>query len=162
MSINIQLDGCSTGASYCGPVELVAADREGPSVVCLHADVHHTSHFVTRLSRGRASRMLSRYTLCQSLHHPHSRYRVTGIIWTRGHCRQLRHKAVCRSEGWRTKRSSDYVKLSTVCCCWLRPGVPHTLIHQGWISGCLKGRSKGPQKRTTKTSKDLKKSVQKH
>ena len=102
-------------------------------------------------------RMLSRYkvecyncyTLCQSLHHPSSRYRVTGIIWTRGHCRQLRHKAVCRSEGWRTKRSSDYVKLSTVCCCcWLRPGLPHALIHQGWISGCLKERSKGPQKRT--------------
>ena len=44
MTINIQLDGCSTGASYCGPVELVAADR-GP--VCLLMFItHHT------LSRG--------------------------------------------------------------------------------------------------------------
>ena len=70
----------------------------------------------------------------------------------------LRHK---ECKGWRTKRSSDYVKLSTVCC-WLRPGVLHSLIHLGWISGCWEKRSKGPQKRTTKTSKDLKKSVQKH
>ena len=71
MSINIQLDGRGTGASYCGPVDPVAADR-GP--VCLLANVHHTSHFVTPLSRGRASHTLSRYkvqcyTLCQSLHH---------------------------------------------------------------------------------------------
>ena len=46
MSINIQLDGCGTGASYCGPVELVAADR-GPVCPCLLMFVtHHT------LSRG--------------------------------------------------------------------------------------------------------------
>ena len=42
MSINIQLDGCGTGASYCGPVELVAADR-GPVCGCLLMFVtHHT------------------------------------------------------------------------------------------------------------------------
>ena len=94
MSINIQLDGCGTGASYCGPADPVAADR-GP--VCLLANVHHTSHFVTPLSRGRASHMLSRYkvqcyTLCQSLHHRAAAisYRVTraGISWTRGHRRR--------------------------------------------------------------------------
>ena len=46
MSINIQLDGCSTGASYCGPVELEAADR-GPVCGCLLMFItHHT------LSRG--------------------------------------------------------------------------------------------------------------
>ena len=119
MSINIQLDGCGTGASYCGPVDPVAADR-GP--VCLLANVHHTSHFVTPLSRGRTSHMLSRYkvqcyTVTPFVSHyiteqPLSCYQGRDKLDTRT-LPPLRHK---ECKGWRTKRSSDYVKLSTVCC----------------------------------------------
>ena len=168
MTINIQLDGCSTGASYCGPVELVAADR-GPVCGCLLMFVtHHTlsrgchevapPHAVTL--QGRVLQLLHPLSVITSPSQPLSCYRdnldTRTLPPAASQSSVQEWRMADKEKFWLCKALHSLLLLLTPAWC------PSYSLSKGVNQRMFKREEQRTAEEDSKTFKYLKKSVQKH